>query len=232
MPETDFEKERRRLRELEGKNIANYSVLLSEWIKATMDNVRIMVILSGAGIGLLVLVMMAGWVHAWWRPVIAIGAFLGFFSSLLLSMGILERNAGYLLQSINVGSDKRLDLENSTQGGKKLFFFGCLCLIVLGLSSAEDRLGKVDYVAKKKQGVVKELSSGQANLTQMNDGQAVGATKYSYEVGGSLHPGADADGANMAPVRNVVRTAPVTGRARETEKVPGNAGNFRSGRAQ
>lgn len=50
---------KRKLRELGGRNIAHYSVLLIAFIKTKMDRDKMLVTLSSAGIGLLIAVLTA-----------------------------------------------------------------------------------------------------------------------------------------------------------------------------
>lgn len=81
--------------------------------------------------------------------IVAVGAFVGFFTSLMLSLGILERNARYLAQSLKSGSEQGLDLENCSKGGRQLFFIGCLCLIALGLLPFSGLKGQCNMMGKK-----------------------------------------------------------------------------------
>ncbi|MDA8663964.1 hypothetical protein N9L66_03280 [Porticoccaceae bacterium] len=65
MPETDEEREARVLRELEGKNVAYYSTMLSAWIETKMERDKTLVTLSAAGIGLLVTILTVIGVVIW-----------------------------------------------------------------------------------------------------------------------------------------------------------------------
>ena len=59
MAESSDEKEKRMLRELEGKNIAHYSTLLAAWIQTKMEIDKTLVTLSTAAIALLVTILTA-----------------------------------------------------------------------------------------------------------------------------------------------------------------------------
>jgi hypothetical protein len=59
VPETEEERTQRELRELEGKNIAHYSTLLSAWIQTKMERDKTLVTLSSAAIGFLVAILTA-----------------------------------------------------------------------------------------------------------------------------------------------------------------------------
>ena len=61
MAESDEDMKARKLRELEGKNIAFYSTLLSAWIQTKMERDKTLVTLSAAAIGLLVTILTTGW---------------------------------------------------------------------------------------------------------------------------------------------------------------------------
>ena len=54
MAETSEEREQRLLRELEGKNVAHYSVMLTAFINARVDANKAIFAFSSTGIGLLI----------------------------------------------------------------------------------------------------------------------------------------------------------------------------------
>jgi hypothetical protein len=235
MPETDFEKERRLLRELEGKNVSNYRVLLTALIRTTMENVRVIVTLSAAGIGLTLVVLLFGWIHGGIKFFIAAGAFLGFFVSLVLSLGILERNAQYLTQSLKGGSEKSLDIESCGKGVKKLFLFGCLCLIALGLVSALGPRWKHHMMDGKVCPFQKMMKKGESEAAT----PATAAPEVKKATNGSSKPAGKADpvvsqetskAASVASVTSTSGTTATTGATATVTKPSGNGGNFKSGR--
>ena len=236
MPETDFEKERRLLRELEGKNVANYRVLLTALIRTTVENIRTVVVLSASGIGLTFAVLMLGGVHCGVKLILVAGAFLGFFVSLMLGLSTLERNAQYLTQSLKGGSERSLDLESLSQGARKLFLFGCLCLIALALFSA--------WGAKWKYHMA---NGGMCHIPKMTD-------KARYETAMPAAVGSESKKSTNGSTKSISKTDPVV--SPETSKSStvmttsqdvskpvvdptptatkssssGNGGNFRSGK--
>jgi hypothetical protein len=54
MPESEEQRQQRVLKELEGKNVAHYSVMLAAYISAVVDPNKAIFTLSSAGVGLLV----------------------------------------------------------------------------------------------------------------------------------------------------------------------------------
>ncbi len=66
MTETTEQAEQRQLKELEGKNIAHYSILLNAWINIEMKRDKILVTLSVAAIGLLVTILTTVGVENTW----------------------------------------------------------------------------------------------------------------------------------------------------------------------
>lgn len=67
MSESIKDAEKRALRELEGKNIAHYSILLSTWIETKMERDKTLVTLSAAAIGLLVTILTTVGVKSLWE---------------------------------------------------------------------------------------------------------------------------------------------------------------------
>ena len=78
MPESDEQREKRLLKELEGKNIAYYQTLLSSWIHTRMERDKAVITLSAAAIGLLVTILTAFGLSGIWQRILVILAFVGF----------------------------------------------------------------------------------------------------------------------------------------------------------
>ncbi len=70
MPELKDDREKRKLRELEGKNIAHFSVMLSAWVQTKMERDKTLVTLSSAAIGLLITLITTVGVNDWYELVI------------------------------------------------------------------------------------------------------------------------------------------------------------------
>jgi len=93
LPESDEEAEKRRLRELEGKNIQHYSVLLAAWIETRMERDRTLVALSAAAIGLLVTILTAVGLPRLWMVLLYVGAFAGFLLTIWTAIRIYQLNS-------------------------------------------------------------------------------------------------------------------------------------------
>jgi hypothetical protein len=135
MNETDYEKLRRELREMEGKNISHYSVLLTAFIRTKVENARMIAILSAAGIALMALVLMTAGMHGGWKLLFTAGVLLAFLTSLWISIGVLENSAESLRLVFKEGAGRDLVLDGANGMAQKFFMIGCSCLIALGLLS-------------------------------------------------------------------------------------------------
>ena len=133
MAETSEERQKRELEELKGKNIANYQVLLSAWIQTRMERDKAVVTVSAAGIGLLVTLLTTVGVHDFWQRFVTIGAFIGFFGSIWISLTIYELNAGHIEYSLKGGNGKDPKLERCDKLSRAFFSSGIVCLMLLGL---------------------------------------------------------------------------------------------------
>lgn len=139
MPELPEEAEKRRLRELEGKNVQHYSVLLAAWIETRMERDRTLVALSAAAIGLLVTILTAVGLPRLWMGLLYAGAFAGFLLTIGAGIRIYQLNSDMLANELR-GSEapnyKQIDLKPYDRLSVVSFFFGVLCAIAIGIASA------------------------------------------------------------------------------------------------
>lgn len=89
-PETRDEERARQYAELQGKNVAQYSVLLTAWIQTKMEHDKTLVTASLGGIGFLLSVLSFAGVSAWWEIIFFAGAFGGFITTVLSALTILQ----------------------------------------------------------------------------------------------------------------------------------------------
>ena len=75
-PETEDEAHRRVLAELQGKNVAQYSVLLNAWIQTKMEHAKTLVTASLGGIGIMLSVLSFAGIVAWREMIFFTGEFL------------------------------------------------------------------------------------------------------------------------------------------------------------
>ena len=136
MPETTEELEKQQRRELEGKNIAYYSVLLQAWIGTRMERDKTLVTLSAAGIGLLVTILTAVGVKHSWQLVLFAGAFFGFLVAIWSSLVIYQLNSEHIEQAIHGSSERDPRLKKYDRTSLWAFLTGATLTIFVGLSSA------------------------------------------------------------------------------------------------
>jgi len=131
MPETKEEEEKRLLRELEGKNIAHYQVLLSAWIQTRMEKDKSITTLSAAAIGLLFTILTTVGIHDIVQLVFFACAFFGFVVAIGLSITIYGANSNHLKNALRGSSKKNLKLEKLDKGLNISFIFGVSCAVIV-----------------------------------------------------------------------------------------------------
>ena len=241
MAETDFEKERRSLRELEGKNIAHYRVVLTALIRSRMENSRTLTILSSAAIGLLALILLTGKVHDGWKLLIAILGLIGFFMSLVRSLGILERNADILSDTVSAGSQESLLLEGGGCECKKFFVFGCVCLIALSLNYGFEArgskiclFGKKDCCSQKQimgqAGTQKESSTTRGTSAMNTQSTQGNASAKGPALQAMSSPSTYQTTTTSNATKDALKVSTGTDSAQSSTKIGGNAGNFKGGK--
>jgi len=226
MTETDYERLRRELREMEGKNISHYSVLLTAYIRTKMENGRLVAVLSAAGIALMAVVLMTIGEHGAWKLLFMAGAFLGFLAALWISLGALERSAESLLLSLKDGAGRDLKLNGTNGMAKKFFMFGCLCLVVLGLLSVWTPKFKNACCSMKKAAMMKDQPALAAGSAKESAGAKV------VDQGNrdsSLFSAGAQDSAKKTITVNISQGAAGSAVSQEAPKKTGNAGLFLRG---
>ena len=184
MSESSQQAEKRVLRELEGKNIAHYSILLSAWIETKMERDKTLVTLSAAAIGLLVTILTTvGAKHFWEIPLFAF-AVISFLVTIWSSLTIYQLNSEHLEEAIRGSSVKDPKLEKYDKQSVRAFIIGSVATLLIGVSSASyelinpkvnkmtsDNSGKsiilresIDGVTKLKPSLEKKSLDGITNL--------------------------------------------------------------------
>jgi hypothetical protein len=139
MTESREESESRRLRELEGKNVQHYAVLLRAWIETRMERDRTLVALSSAGIGLLVTILTTVGAPRAWMLFLYLGSFFGFLATIWASIRIYQLNSDKLELEIR-GTEspgyKPINLAPYDRFSVGAFLFGVVFAISIGLSAA------------------------------------------------------------------------------------------------
>ncbi|WP_461521775.1 hypothetical protein [Porticoccus sp.] len=147
MPESTEEAEKRVLRELEGKNIAHYSVLLGAWIQTKMERDKTLVTLSAAAIGLLVTILTTVGVKSIWEiPFFGI-AVTSFLVTIWSSLVIYQLNSQHLENAIRGSSEKDPRLEKYDKRSIKAFIVGAVSALIIGILSASFQVLKPEESA-------------------------------------------------------------------------------------
>lgn len=140
MPESSEDAEKRALRELEGKNIAHYSVLLGAWIETRMERDKTLVTLSAAAIGLLVTILTTVGVKRFWEiPFFAV-AVLSFLVTIWSSLQIYQLNSQHIEAAIKGSSERDPQLEKYDKWSIRAFIVGVIAALLIGILSASSQL--------------------------------------------------------------------------------------------
>lgn len=143
-PENEDERRTRKLRELEGKNVSHYSVLLSTVIQSELDGVKNIINLSSAGIGFLFALEKFGASSACVKLSMALKlvSFLGFIFAIVFGIGFLFAASEHYKNSLRENDDgesgKKLAQSRQSFGYRRktsmvAFLFGIIALGALGI---------------------------------------------------------------------------------------------------
>ena len=162
MTESNEEREKRVLRELEGKNIAHYQVLLSSWIKTRMEQDKMIITLSAAAIGLLITVITAIGIRGFWPYFFAITAIVGFIIAICSCLHIFQFNAKHLEE--NLRSKNTKNTSNLLKKLDKLtissFYMGIICAVLMAVFMSFQKTGGLT-MGEKKQDTPKKVEKTQ-----------------------------------------------------------------------
>jgi hypothetical protein len=151
MTETPEQQEQRVLKELEGKNIAHYSVLLSAWINTKMERDKTLVTLSAAAIGLLVTILTTVGVNNIWEIPLFVTAVSSFLVTIWSSLVIYQINSEHLESAIKGSSEKDPRLVKYDKRSIKAFIIGSISALLIGVLSASVQLyNKEENIMSKK----------------------------------------------------------------------------------
>ena len=179
MPESNEDAEKRVLRELEGKNIAHYSVLLNAWIETRMERDKTLVTLSAAAIGLLVTILTTvGVKHLWEIPLFAV-AVVSFLVTIWSSLIIYQLNSKHLEDAIRGSSERDPRLEKYDKRSIRAFIVGAIAALLIGISSASYQLinpeanAMSDQQSSKNTGKPTTLRESVNGVTNLNPNPTV-----------------------------------------------------------
>lgn len=125
MPEThNAKKHTSAQRELEGKNVAHYTVLLDHWIQTRMEHDRTIIALSSGAIGLLVTILTTTQPHKIWIMLLYCGAFVSFSLCIWLPLTTHKLNTRYIESCLRQKTPKSTTLEQFDKSSSFFFFVG------------------------------------------------------------------------------------------------------------
>lgn len=183
MPETCEEKQKRELRELEGKNIAHYQTLLSTWIETRMEQDKMVITLSAAAIGLLVTIITTVGIKGFWQYFFAVASFAGFIIATCGCVHIFQVNAKHLEENLRCQST-----EDTSKLLKKLdrltivcFYAGIVCAVLMAISASFQKTGGV-AMTEKNQEVPKKIEKLQESVNGVKK-----LSPVELEIGKSLN---------------------------------------------
>lgn len=136
MPESAADANQQEQRELEGKNIAHYSVLLSAWIDTRMERDKTLVTLSAAAIGLLITILTTVGVPClYFIPIyiISVGAFI---TAIFSALKIYQLNSDHIEASLHGETGDDPKLEKYDKRTIRSFYVGCVTALLIGVLSA------------------------------------------------------------------------------------------------
>ena len=135
MPESDADRAKRELRELEGKNIAFYSTLLSAWIQTKMERDKTLITLSSAAIALLVTILTTVGISQSCTLILYAAAFIGFGLCIGTSLNIYQLNSLHLEKELG-SENSDIKLEKYDKLSYLSFLCGVFFLCSIGIYSA------------------------------------------------------------------------------------------------
>ena len=185
------EEQERKLRELEGKNIAHYSVLLTAFIQTKMDRDKMLVTLSSAGIGLLIAVLTAVGVTYVWEVALYAVALLAFGITIVSLIRVFDLNSKFIedqLRGSNSGT--KIKLKRLDHLSLICFAVALLSIVILGSAS-----GIMNLIETGDNGMTNEQSLPDANQEKQREQKSLdGLERLKPEP--EAEPGSSSDSGN------------------------------------
>lgn len=144
MSEADEEADQRALRELEGKNVAHYSVLLSAWIQTRMERDKTLVTLSAAAIGLLVTILTTVGARSTWEIPLYGVSVVSFLVTIWSALVVYQLNSEHIEHAIQGGSERDPRLKKYDKRSLRAFVTGCVSALFIAIVSASFQISKAE----------------------------------------------------------------------------------------
>lgn len=133
MPESPDDKEKRELKELEGKNVAHYSVSLSALYQTERELNKTLTILSTAGIGLLVTILTTVGIEHPWELFLYVGAFVGCLVTICSALVLYHLNSKYIENMIRGNAPESSKMKRAYRVSLFAFVIAALFVIAIGI---------------------------------------------------------------------------------------------------
>lgn len=161
MTESKEDREKRLLRELEGKNVTHYGAILSAWIRTKMERDKVLLTLSAGGVGLLVTIFSTVGVKYWWEILLYGIAVIFFVATITVCILIYDRNSKHLEDVLREKSTRDYVLERYDKLSRIFFIAAVVLSMGIGAVTAYNKLSELN---KKRN--IQMCDENKENMTQ------------------------------------------------------------------
>ena len=161
MAESKEDREKRLLRELEGKNVTHYGAILSAWIRTKMERDKVLLTLSAGGVGLLVTIFSTVGVKYWWEILLYGIAVIFFVATITVCILIYDRNSKHLEDVLREKSTRDYVLERYDKLSRIFFIAAVVLSMGIGAVTAYNKLSELN-----KKGNIQMCDENKENMTQ------------------------------------------------------------------
>lgn len=144
MAESKEDREKRLLRELEGKNVTHYGAILSAWIRTKMERDKVLLTLSAGGVGLLVTIFSTVGVKYWWEILLYGIAVIFFVATITVCLLIYDRNSKHLEDVLRERAARDYVLERYDKLSRNFFIVAVVVSMGIGAVTAYNKLSKLN----------------------------------------------------------------------------------------
>lgn len=134
-PETPTEERERHLKELQGRNIAHYQVLLTAWIQTRLEHDKALIAFSSAGIGLLLTVAALQGIRSQLELVAVIVGLLAFVVCVLTALRLYKLNSDAIASELTGETKLWPKLKAHDRVAYGSFIVGLTCFSTIGIAT-------------------------------------------------------------------------------------------------
>lgn len=161
MAESKEDREKRLLKELEGKNVAHYGTMLSAWIRTKMERDKVLLTLSVGGIGLLVTIFSTVGVKHWWEILLYVIAVIFFVTTITVCILIYDRNSKHIEDILRGKATRDHVLKRYDKLSRDFFIVAVVVSMGIGAVTAYNKLSELN-----KKGNIQMCDEKTENTTQ------------------------------------------------------------------